>query len=326
MDRDKDRDKIEEQYKWDLTQIFESIDEFENAYKEVQERIKDFSKYESIMGDNATNFYNAINTYFEISRQLQKLYFYARMSYDIDTTNSDNQLLKSRVSNLYAELSKAAFFIIPTILKKDYKEIEAFYKEEPRLLDYEIIIRDEYKYKEHTLTDVEEKLLSRVNKAIGNYANIYNLLSEADLTFDTIKDENGNEVELTVTNYITYLESEDREVRKNAFKSLYKTYKQFSNTFSSIISGYIKENITIAEVRKYNSAIEYNLFHDELDTSIYDNLIEVVSNNINVLHKYYSLRQQLLGLDELHLYDISVPIVKNLDKNYSFEEAQNIVL
>ena len=321
-----DREKIEEQYKWDLRQVFESNDEFENTYKEVQSKIKDFSKYESIMANDATSFYNAINTYYEVSRTLDKLYVYTSMNFDTDTSNNNSQSLKLRVSNLYDEWSKASFFVTPTILKKDCQEIEAFYKVEPKLLDYEIILKREFRYKDHILTDAEEKLLSNISKAFGNNYQTYTLLKDSDISFDKITNEEGKKVELTSSNYALYIESKDRNVRINAFQALYKTYKQFANTFASIISGAIKENVTIAKLRKYNSTREYYLYHDELDTSIYDNLIETVSNNMHILYKYYDLKKELLELDELHLYDTYTPIVKDFEKKYSFEDAKNTVL
>ena len=321
-----DREQIEEQFKWDLTQIFESIDEFEKKYNEVKEKISTFPKYEKTMDENATSFYNAINKYYEISRELDKLYVYTSMQFDTDTSNNNSQNLKLRVSNLYDEWSKVSFFVTPTILKKDYQEIEEYYKQEPRLLDYEITLKREFRYKDHILTDEEEKLLSNITKAFGNDYQTYSLLKDCDLTFDNIKDEEGKEVELTSSSYSIYVESKNRDVRKNAFQTLYKTYKQFSNTFASIISGAVKENTTIAKLRKFTSAREYYLYHDELDTSIYDNLIETVSNNMNVLYKYYNLKKELLNLNELHLYDIYTPIVKDFEKKYTFEEAKELVL
>ena len=321
-----DRNSIEEQYKWDLRQVFESIDEFNKIYNSVSEKIQNFSNYQTTMDDNATNFYNTIKDYYEISRQLDKLYVYTSMNFDTDTSNNNSQSLKLRVSNLYDEWSKISFFVTPTILKKDYHEIENYYKEEPKLLEYEIILKREFRYKDHILSNEEEKLLSSISKAMGNDYQTYTLLKDSDLTFDNIKDEEGNDVELTSSNYSLYIESKDRNVRKDAFKTLYKTYKQFSNTFASIISGAIKENVTIAKLRKYNSTREYYLYHDELDTSIYDNLIDTVSNNMNVLFKYYNLKKELLEVDELHLYDIYTPIVKDFEKKYSFEEAKNTVL
>ena len=321
-----DRNTIDEKYKWDLTQIFKSTEEFEECYKKAENLIEDFKKYENIMGENAKKFYETINTYYEISRVLDKLYTYTSLLSDTDTSNNTYQSLKIKVSNLLDKWSKASFFVTPTILKKDDKEIEKYYIEEPKLKDYEIILKREFRYKEHTLSDVEEKLLSNLTKMFNNNYQTYELLKDSDLTFGTILDENEKEVVLTESNYSIYIESKDRRVRKDAFKTLYQTYKQFINSFASTLSGNINENITIAKIKKYNSTIEWCLYHDELDETIYNNLINTVSNNMNILYKYYSLKKEILNLDELYLYDIYTPLIKNFEKKYPYEEAKETVL
>lgn len=321
-----DRTKIDDQYKWDLTQIFKNNEEFEETYNQVKKEIEDFAKYEEIMLKDANNLYRTLTIYYDINRKLEKLYVYTSFLFDIDTSNNQNQALKMKMSNLYNDWTKTSFFVTPTILKKDYKEIEEYYKEEPKLLEYEIILKREFRYKNHTLSDAEERLISSVTKALGNDYQTYTLLKDSDLTFGNVTNEEGQEVELTSSNYSLFIESKNRSVRKDAFQTLYKTYKQFANTFASIISGSIKENVTLAKIRKFNSTRESCLYADELDTSIYDNLIDSVSDNMNVIYKYYDLKKEVLELDELHLYDIYTPIVKNFDKKYSFEEAKDIVL
>ena len=319
------REKIEEQYKWDLSLIYKNKEEFDKDYKEVEQKIKEFSKYENIMDNSAKDFYNTIEEYFSISRLLEKLSVYTHLLFDQDTGNNNNQALHGKVSNLYDKLNKISYFVTPTILKKDYKEIEKYYEEEPKLKEYEIIIKNEYRYKEHILSDTEEKLLSSISKILNNNYDTYELLKDSDLTFGNIHDEEGNLVELTCSNYSIYIESKNREVRKEAFTTLYKTYKQFSNTFASTIYGNIKENITVAKIRKYDSTINWCLYADEIDASVYNNLIESVTNNLDVLFKYYNLKKEILSLDEIHLYDIYTPIVKNYDKKYPFEEAKETV-
>lgn len=320
------RNTIDAKYKWDLTQIFKSTEEFEECYKKAETLIEDFKKYENIMGENAKNFYETINTYYEITRTLDKLYVYTNLLSDTDTSNNTYQSLKIKVSNLLDKWSKASFFVTPTILKKNEQEIEKYYIEEPKLKDYEIILKREFRYKEHTLSDEEEKLLSNLTKMLNNNYQTYELLKDSDLTFGTILDEAQKEVVLTESNYSIYIESKDRRVRKDAFQTLYKSYKQFSNSFASTLSGNINENITISKIKKYNSTIEWCLYHDELDETIYNNLINTVSNNMNILYKYYSLKKEILNLDELHLYDIYTPLIKNFEKKYSYEEAKETVL
>ena len=321
-----DRNQIDTKYKWDLTQIFRSTKDFEESYKKAEDLIEDFKKYENIMKENAKGFYETINTYYEIARILDKLYVYTSLLSDTNTANNDNQALKIKVSNLLDKWSKASFFVTPTILKKEYQEIEKYYLEEPKLKDYEIILKKEFRYKEHTLSDREEKLLSNLTKILNNNYQTYELLKDSDLSFGSILDEEEKEVELTCSNYSIYIESKNRRVRKDAFQTLYKTYKQFINTFASTLSGNINENATIAKIRKYTSTIQWCLYDDELDESIYNNLIETVSNNMNILYKYYALKKEILKLDELHLYDIYTPIVKEFDKKYPYEEAKETVL
>ena len=321
-----DRNQIEEQYKWDLTKIFKNQEEVEKLMKEVKEEISKFSQYEIKMNENATDFYNEINNYYNITRRLEKLAVYASLKFDEDTSNNLNQSLKLRIDNLYDEWSKVCFFVTPNILKKEYTEIEEYYKEVPKLKEYETILKREYRYKEHTLSDVEEKLLSNMTKVFNNDYNTYELLKDSDISFGKIKDENNNEVELTCSNYGVYIESKNRRVREEAFTTLYKTYKQFINTFASTLSGTIKENTTISKIRKFNSTIEWCLYHDELDISIYNNLIETVSNHLDTLYKYYKLKKDTLKLEELHLYDIYTPIVENFEKKYPYSIAKEIVL
>ena len=321
-----DRNQIDTKYKWDLTQVFSSTKDFEESYKKAEDLIEDFKKYENIMKENAKGFYETINTYYEIARILDKLYVYTSLLSDTNTANNDNQALKIKVSNLLDKWSKASFFVTPTILKKEYQEIEKYYLEEPKLKDYEIILKKEFRYKEHTLSDREEKLLSNLTKILNNNYQTYELLKDSDLSFGSILDEEEKEVELTCSNYSIYIESKNRRVRKDAFQTLYKTYKQFINTFASTLSGNINENATIAKIRKYTSTIQWCLYDDELDESIYNNLIETVSNNMNILYKYYALKKEILKLDELHLYDIYTPIVKEFDKKYPYEDAKETVL
>ena len=320
------RAEIEEKYKWDLSLIYKNEAEFNQDFNEIAKKIKSFSKYEKIMDNSAKNFYNTIKEYYSITRLLEKLSVYTHLLFDQDTGNNKNQSLQGKVNNLYDKLNKVSYFVTPTILKKDYKEIEKYYEEEPKLKEYEISLKQEFRYKEHILSDTEEKLLSSISKILNNNYNTYELLKDSDLKFDNIHDEEGREVELTCSNYSVYIESKNREVREEAFKTLYKTYKQFSNTFASTIYGNIKENTTIAKIRKYPSTINWCLYTDEVDISVYNNLINSVNNNLDILFKYYDLKKDILKLDKIHLYDIYTPIVKEYDKKYPFEEAKDTVL
>ncbi len=321
----KTRSEISNDYKWDLTKIFETDSDFDKFYDETKKLIVDYKKYEGHIMDDAKTFYNSTIDSLEISRRLEKLYTYAHMKSDEDVSLNSNQELVSRVINLYNLASQAMYFEGTELLKEDYSKIEEFYKEEPRLLEHEINIKNSFRYKNHILSDAEEKIMSNLNGAFDNNETTYSYLTNSDMTFGTIKDESGNEVELTDTNYSIFIESKDRRVRIDAFKTLYKYYKQFTNTITSTLNGNIKESVAVSHIRKYNSAFERSLFNDEMDPKVFKTLVDTVHENLDIYQKYYDLKKEVLGLDEIHLYDVYAKLINDYDKTYSFDEAKELV-
>lgn len=319
------RENIIEKYTWNLQAIYKNNQEFEKDYEEVKNIVNEFEKYKNIMLNNAKTFYETINNYYIITRKLEKLYNYANLLFDTDTSNNDSQSLKGKVSNLYSLFSTKSYFISVNILKLDYKEIEKFYQECPELKKYQKILKDEYRYKDHTLDDNEEKLLSSLSKTLGNNYDTYELFKDCDLSFGKIKDEQGKRITLDNSNYSLYIDSFNQDVRKNAFITLYKTYKQYRNTFASLISSNITEEVAISKIKKYTSPLECALYKDEISTEVYDNLISSVNERLDILHNYYDLKKNTLGLEKIHLYDIHVPMVSEFDKEYKFDNATTIV-
>lgn len=322
----KERKEIDKQYTWDLDVIYGSNEELDKDYNKVKKIIKEISKYEYNMMDNSDNFYNTIKLSFEIERIIDKLYSYTSLSFDLDTSNNECQELCEKVGNLHSDYVKVSYFIVPSILKCDKELIDKYYKEEPRLKEYEVSIKNIYRYKDHTLSDKEEKILSSIGKMMGNSYDTYELFKDCDMSFGDINDEEGKKIELTNSNYSLYIESKNRNVRKGAFDTLYKEYKKYSNTFASLLSTNMKELSTVAKVSNYSGAIERSLYADEVNVDVYNNLIDSVHSNINYIYDYYKLKKKILGLDELHLYDIYVPIVSDYNKEYSYEEAKKIIL
>lgn len=322
----RDRKNIDKKYTWNLDIIYSSIEDFNKDYELVLSKINILKKYENTMMDNSDNFYNTIKLSFEIERLLDKLYCYANLSFDLDTSNNDKQELCERVSNLRSNYSEVSYFIVPMILKYDYNVIEKYMEENNSIRDYEVSIKEIYRYKEHTLSDAEERILSSIGKIVGNCYDTYELLKDCDMSFGKIKDEEGKNVELNNSNYSLYIESKDRKVRKSAFKTLYKEYKKYTNTFASLISSNMKELSTLAKLNKYNSAIEMSLYADDVDVKVYNNLIDSVHNHINYIYDYYKLKKEILGVDNLHLYDIYVPIGNSFDRKYSYDEAEETIL
>ena len=326
MDHIKERREVPKEFQWNLERIFKTDEEFQKEIEAVRKQIDEFAKLEGHTTENAEMFYRSITAGNEIERRLNKLYTYASMKSDEDVANTENQAKKEQVVNLYNYASSKMYFQTPELLNTEKEVIESFYQEEPKLLEHKTNIEEVYRYKPHTLPKEEEKLLSNLSSAFGNDETTYGYLTDSDLDFGTIHDENGVEVPLTDTNFSIYIKSPKREVRKEAFERLYEVYKQFQNTITATFNGAIKQNVAMAHIKHYKTSFEAALFGDELDPKVYDTLVSSVRNHLDVLHDYYRLRKEVLNLKELHLYDVYTNLVPDTDTKYPFETASRLVL
>lgn len=326
MDHIKERREVPKEFQWNLERIFKTDEEFQKEIKAVRKQIDEFAKLEGHTTENAKTFYRSITAGNEIERRLNKLYTYASMKSDEDVANTENQAKKEQVVNLYNYASSKMYFQTPELLNTEKEVIESFYQEEPKLLEHKTNIEEVYRYKPHTLPKEEEKLLSNLSSAFGNDETTYGYLTDSDLDFGNIHDENGVEVPLTDTNFSIYIKSPKREVRKEAFERLYEVYKQFQNTITATFNGAIKQNVAMAHIKHYKTSFEAALFGDELDPKVYDTLVSSVRNHLDVLHDYYRLRKEVLNLKDLHLYDVYTNLVPDTDTKYPFETASRLVL
>ena len=326
MDHIKERREVPKEFQWNLERIFKTDEEFQKEIEAVRKQIDEFAKLEGHTTESAKTFYRSITAGNEIERRLNKLYTYASMKSDEDVANTENQAKKEQVVNLYNYASSKMYFQTPELLNTEKEVIESFYQEEPKLLEHKTNIEEVYRYKPHTLPKEEEKLLSNLSSAFGNDETTYGYLTDSDLDFGTIHDENGVEVPLTDTNFSIYIKSPKREVRKEAFERLYEVYKQFQNTITATFNGAIKQNVAMAHIKHYKTSFEAALFGDELDPKVYDTLVSSVRNHLDVLHDYYPLRKEVLNLKELHLYDVYTNLVPDTDTKYPFETASRLVL
>ena len=326
MDHIKERREVPKEFQWNLERIFKTDEEFQKEIEAVRKQIDEFAKLEGHTTESAKTFYRSITAGNEIERRLNKLYTYASMKSDEDVANTENQAKKEQVVNLYNYASSKMYFQTPELLNTEKEVIESFYQAEPKLLEHKTNIEEVYRYKPHTLPKEEEKLLSNLSSAFGNDETTYGYLTDSDLDFGTIHDENGVEVPLTDTNFSIYIKSPKRKVRKEAFERLYEVYKQFQNTITATFNGAIKQNVAMAHIKHYKTSFEAALFGDELDSKVYDTLVSSVRNHLDVLHDYYRLRKEVLNLKELHLYDVYTNLVPDTDTKYPFETASRLVL
>lgn len=322
----KKRNDIDEKYKWDLTTIYKTEALFEQDYQKVNALLKEYKMYENNLMDSAENLLSCLELDEKIDRLINKLYNYAHLNNDVDTADTHAQTLYGEVKDLLNFVQIASSYIVPTLLTRDYSTIEKFYQEQPRLKNYSKKLEEIFKYKPYTLSKEEEKILSSLSNTFSDSQEIYSLLTNADMKFGLIHNELQEEVELTETNYGIYIKSKDRRVRKDAFIRLYEVYSSFKNTLSASLSSNTKTTVALTRIKGYKSSIQRSLYADDVNEDIYNQLIETVHNNLAVVSKYYSLKKDILKLEEFHLYDNRVEIIEGNNQKYSFDHAKSLVI
>lgn len=326
MIKQKKRNEIEDKYKWDLTTIFKSDEEFLNELDKCKNISDNILKFKDHILDNADTLYNYLETNDNNERKLYKLYYYASLKHDEDTTNTKYQEYYQKVQILLKNYSENTSFVAPEMMQKDFDYIKSLIKKDDRLKIYEHNLEDFYRYKKHTLSPEEERILSILSDTLNKNIETFEALTDSDMKFGKIKDENNNIIEFTESTWSKIAESPSRKVRKKGFKLLYKRYSELKNTLASTFSGNIEALINCAKIRNYPSSLEASLFDDAIPKEVYYNVINTVKNNLEPLYDYYDLKKEILKLDELHLYDIYVDLEKDYSRKFTYEEAQNIVL
>ncbi|MES5925609.1 oligoendopeptidase F [Bacillus cereus group sp. MG9] len=320
------RNEIEEASTWRLEDIFQTDAEWEKEFQAIKELLPKLTEFKGKLGDSADNLLEALQYEDEISMRLGKLYTYAHMRYDQDTTNSVYQALNDRATNLYSQVSSSTAYIVPEILSISEDTLQTFLQENRELSVYEHALEEITRQRPHVLSEAEEALLAEASEVMSASSNTFGMLNNADLKFPSIKGEDGEEVEITHGRYIQFLESDDRRVREDAFKAVFETYGKFKNTFASTLSGAVKRNNFNARIRKYDSARQAALSNNNIPEAVYDQLVETVNDNLHLLHRYIDIRKRALGLDELHMYDLYTPLVQEVKMNVKYEEAQDLLL
>ncbi len=320
------RDEIEEQYKWNLTDIYSSDDEWEKDFKFVEQSISGYTRFEGKITESADNLLACLKFDEEISIKLERLYLYSMLSKDADMRNAKYQGMDDRIKSVYSKVLTASSFIKPELLKTDESKLLSFINSNPDLKIYKHSFDDLLRFRKHTLEREQEELLAMASEVTQVPYNTYSLFTNADLKFPKVADENGNEMEMSHSRFYSALYSKDRNYRERAFKAYLKPYMDNVNSFTSLFNGNLKANIFYSKARKYNSAREAALFKNNIPISVFDNLVEAVNKNISPMYRWASLKKKLLNLDELHPYDVYVTLFdQKLEKKYSYEEAKQIV-
>lgn len=320
-----DRKQIEEKYKWQIEAMYANKTAIDADIEKVKVLLEKVKAYKGKIAESKENLYQVLSISEEASRILQNLYVYTHMKQHEDTRINENQATATKIDMLSTELSMATSYMVPEIISMDENILKEYLRDE-KISFYEKYIKEILREKPHTLSESEEEILAAVSDLSGIPENVYDMLSFADLEFPEIEDENGNKVKLTHSNFSVFLKSKNNIVRKDAFEALHSVYDKYKNTFASTLYGGIKAEIFYAKTRKYKSALEASLFQDDISVEVYNNLIAAVDENLDSLNKYVDLKKKFLGLDEIHMYDLYVPLTDKFDMKIPYEEAQNIIL
>lgn len=320
------RHEVPEDLTWRLEDIFASDEEWEKEYQSVANEIQKAEQFKGTLIESAERLLEALQYQDKISERTGKLYVYAHMRYDQDTTNTFYQGLDDRAKYLYSQLSSALSFMVPEILSIPEERLKQFIAQNEDLKLYEHALEEITRKRPHVLSAEQEEMLAEASQALNASSQTFGMLNNADLQFPTIKDENGEEVQLSHGRFIQFMQSEDRRVRQDAFKAMYDTYGKFKNTFASTLSGAVKKDNFYAKVRNYESARQAALSENNIPEKVYDNLVETINKHLPLLHRYISLRKKVLGVDELHMYDVYTPLVKESKMKVTYEEAKEYLL
>ena len=322
--QEKQRKDISNDYKWNLNALLNEAD-VPNLKKEVQNLLEELLKYKGQILKDSDTLYNFYQVYEKLDRILDKLYVYAHMNYDADTTCSKSQSLFMEIQKLLENVSEKLSFIAPEILSYDYDYVKELIEKDDRLKDYAFDLEKSFRNKPYTLSEKEEKIIALASNAMGVGSDVFNNIDNTDINLGVIKDENGIEVKLTNANYGKYIDGKDRNVRIAAFEAMHNYFKGLKNTIAASLKGNIKENFFSTKVRGFESPIKESLFEDNIDISVYDNLIETVHKNLDTMYEYLNIKKKALNLDEMHMYDIYVDIIDKNEEKISFEEGKKII-
>lgn len=315
------RKDVPEELTWDLTTIFLNDDAFEQAFKDCIDEIEEVKKLrsETFSADSLLSDLKAME---KLDRHVETLYVYSSLKSDADTSDNKYQSMNSRCSDLASKAEQAVSWFEPAILKLDQSEVDNMVNSNDELKQFEHFFDELFSQKDHILDEEHEKILSSLSNIFQVPSNVYGIITNSDMKFPIVKDPDGNSVELSNGVYSKLLESTDRSVRKEAFQKLYSIYNQFKNTLASTLSGEVKVHNFSAEMRKYDSAKQAALSRNHIDQNVYQNLIDSVNKHLPLLHRYVKLRKKLLGLDEMHMYDLYTPLFGKSPISYNYEEAQ----
>lgn len=324
------REDVALQDQWDLEPLYENVDTWNEEFREeFQEgrapRLKKLEESKGNIAKTPESLAEFLQSYFDIQRKLEKLATYAHLKHDEDVANEEFKKIESMSKSLLYAFAEATSWVEPELLSlppERFKELT----ESPALKKFRFHLEKIYRMKPHTLSKEEEKLIALAGKPLETSSRTFSSLTNADFIFDQVEDSKGNLLELTQGNYQKYIRSPDRTLRRNAFKTIHGHFGKFQNTLAELVSGVVEKHEFHAKARSFNNSLEAALFPNNISPKVYTSLIETVNKRLPELHRYIALRRRVLDIGPLHLYDMYVPLVKNIDMTFSYQEAEDLVI
>lgn len=321
----KTRNDVPDEYKWDLTLRYQDDKAWEDDYQSLIEMVKEIEKFKGIVTDSPDNLFSALSKFFEIDERLGKLYVYASLKNTEDLGSSTNKLMLNKASNLFTQFSYYSSYLEPEILSCDEEKIRQYINDLDKLKDYEFYLNRLLKTKDHILSENDEQLISLLTKTNGSFSDASSILKDSAISFGTLVDDEGNEVELTQGNYRKFLQSTNRELRKEAYYQMFSNLSPFANVFSTLLISRYESFDAIAKVRHYKDSFDMTIFDNNVPVEVNRSLYKVIDKRLDVYQKYYRMIKEKLNVKTLYPYDVSTRLI-SYDKKYSIEEAKDLVM
>lgn len=326
LSQTKERSDIPENYKWNLSEIYPSVNEFNNALTDLESRIEKLSEFKNKLGQSSQVLFDALNTYFGILKDYSKAATYAYRMSDEDLRISENQARTQQVSNLATKFGENTAYFDPEILAIPKEKIDEFFSEQPELKMYRMFIDNIQRLRKHTLNESEEKILASFGLSTGTPSTVYNIFTNAEMPNPKVTLSTGEEVELNSSAFTKYRAASVREDRAKVFESFFDNHGNYKNTLGAVLSGKVKNDFIYAKNRNYNTSLEYALSGNNIPTSVYETLVKQINESLPTLHRFLDLKKRMLGVDQLHYYDLYTSMVKEVEMNFPLEEGQKHIL
>jgi len=322
----RDRDDIEERHRWDLESVFADREAWEAAHEDVEELVAEMRGYEGRVTEDATTLLETLRLGDELGRTAERVVNYARMRRDEDTRDDDRQALYSRAQSLHAEVQSATSFVGPAVQELDREELETMLAAEPDLQEYEHHLEDILRQAEHTRSAEVENLLAELSEVHSAPSDIYGMLSNADMEFPTVEDPDGEAVEITTANFTTLQRRPDRAFRRKVYEAFYDRWADVRNTVATAYESSVTADVKLARARGYDTAREAALDGPNVPVEVYDTLVETVRGNVATLHDHAELKADALGVDELGMHDVYMPVAQGEGPEVPYEDAREHVV